>query len=110
MAGKVILECGKSKNSQAISSVDIRIAQEIIGCSHPVFPVSQKEEVFTYSGDLFSELRGTTLIREMLRQISDVNASVKGSTVGGWTSSPKSGAFYAPPQSDVGIRTDLLDC
>lgn len=52
----------------------------------------------------------TTLLRDMVRQISDGNAYGKGKCVGVVDErSEIAGCYQGKPQNDVGIRTDVLD-
>ena len=53
----------------------------------------------------------TTLLRDMIRQLSDGNASIKGSTIGVVDERSEIGGCYrGVPQNQLGIRTDILDC
>ena len=56
-------------------------------------------------------LRKTTLLRDVIRQISNGNAWCEGKNVGVVDErSEIGGAYQGVPQNDLGIRTDLLDC
>ena len=53
----------------------------------------------------------TTLLRDLIRQISDGNQWVQGTTVGVVDErSELGGAYLGVPQNQLGIRTDILDC
>ena len=53
----------------------------------------------------------TTLIRDLIRQISDGNAHVKGCTVGVVDERSEIGGCYlGVAQNHLGSRTDILDC
>ena len=53
----------------------------------------------------------TTLLRDVIRQISNGNAWCEGKNVGVVDErSEIGGAYQGVPQNDLGIRTDLLDC
>ena len=52
----------------------------------------------------------TTLLRDLIRQISDGNAHGRGMTVGVVDErSELAGSFCGIPQNDLGMRTDVLD-
>ena len=53
----------------------------------------------------------TTMLRDMIRQLSDGNAYIKGTTVGVVDERSEIGACYRGiPQNHLGMRTDILDC
>ena len=61
---------------------------------------------------LISPPRGgkTTLLRDLIRQISDGNKWVKGCTVGVVDErSEIAGCYHGIPQNNMGMRTDVLD-
>lgn len=52
----------------------------------------------------------TTLLRDLVRQVSDGNSYIKGCTVGVVDErSEIAGCYLGIPQNQVGIRTDILD-
>ena len=92
VAGKAILEQEKVKSLQHISSVNIREVCHTLIISPPC------------GGK-------TTLIRDLIRQISDGNAHVKGCTVGVVDERSEIGGCYlGVAQNHLGSRTDILDC
>lgn len=81
--GKAILEQDRVKNLQYISSVNIRVAHEVIGCADQVFPYIIKDRQVCHTLIISPPCCGkTTLIRDLIRQVSDGNAYVKGCSVG----------------------------
>lgn len=112
MTGQTILEGGKVKNLKYISSINIRMSHEILGCADKVFPY------ITYNKQLAHTLiisppgcGKTTLIRDMIRQISDGNDWIRGITVGVVDErSEIGGSYMGVAQNHLGIRTDILDC
>lgn len=112
VTGKVILEKNQIKNMQYISSMNIRVAHEVVGCADAVMPyITANREV--YHTLIISPPRcgKTTLIRDLIRQISDGNPYVKGSTVGVVDErSELGGCYLGIAQNDMGMRTDILDC
>lgn len=112
MTGKVILENEQVKNMQYISSVNIRVAHEVIGCGNRVLPYLTKNKDMCHTLIISPPRCGkTTLIRDLIRQISNGNVYVKGCTVGVVDErSELGGCHLGIAQNDMGMRTDILDC
>lgn len=112
MAGKVVLEEGKIKSLKYISSINIRVAHEVKGCADKIFPYITKERQICHTLIISPPRCGkTTLLRDMIRQISDGNRWVKGVPVGVVDErSELGGCYMGTAQNDLGIRTDILDC
>lgn len=112
MTGKVILEKEQVKNMQYISSVNIRVAHEVIGCGNRVLPYLTKNKDMCHTLIISPPRCGkTTLIRDLIRQISNGNTYVKGCTVGVVDErSELGGCHLGIAQNDMGMRTDILDC
>ena len=83
MTGQVLIENGRVKNLKYISSLNIRVSHEIVGCADRLFPYIT-HNIQMYHTLIISPPRcgKTTLLRDMIRQISDGNEYVKGCTVG----------------------------
>ena len=111
MAGQVLIENGRVKNLKQISSLNIRISHEIVGCADKLFPyITHNKQM--YHTLLVSPPRcgKTTLLRDIIRQISDGNEWVKGCTVGVVDErSELAGCYQGIPQNCMGMRTDVLD-
>ena len=111
MAGQVIIENGRVKNLKQISSLNIRVSHEILGCADKILPY------ITYNKQLYHTMiispprcGKTTLLRDLIRQISDGNKWVKGCTVGVVDErSELAGCYHGIPQNHMGMRTDVLD-
>lgn len=112
MAGKVVVEEGKIKSIKYISSINIRVAHEVKGCADKIFPYVTKERQICHTLIISPPRCGkTTLLRDMIRQISDGNRWVKGVPVGVVDErSELGGCYMGTAQNDLGIRTDILDC
>ena len=110
--GKAILEEDRVKNLQYISSVNLRMSHEILGCADRVLPFITKNRQVCHTLVISPPRCGkTTLIRDLIRQISDGNSYVKGCTVGVVDERSEIGGCYLGiAQNDLGIRTDVLDC
>lgn len=111
MAGQVIMEEGKIKSLKYISSINIRVSHEVKSCADRIFPY------ITYNKQMYHTLLispprcgKTTLLRDMIRQVSNGNGWVKGCTVGVVDERSELGSCYlGNPQNDMGARTDILD-
>lgn len=111
MAGQVLIENGQVKNMKQISSLNVRVSHEIVGCADVLFPF------ITYNKQMYHTLiispprcGKTTLLRDLIRQISDGNSYVKGCTVGVVDErSELAGCYQGVPQNKMGMRTDVLD-
>ncbi len=112
VAGKVIMEREKVKNIQYISSINIRVSHEILGCADQVLPYITQNRQVCHTLIISPPCCGkTTLIRDLIRQISDGNEYVKGCTVGVVDErSELGGCYLGIAQNHLGTRTDILDC
>ncbi|HJD47373.1 MAG TPA: stage III sporulation protein AA [Candidatus Mediterraneibacter norfolkensis] len=112
VAGKVIMEKERVKNIQYISSVNIRVSHEVIGCADALLPYITKNMQVCHTLIISPPGCGkTTLIRDLIRQISDGNQYVKGCSVGVVDErSELGGCHMGVAQNHLGARTDILDC
>jgi len=112
MAGQVVLEHGKVKNLKYISSVNIRISHEVVHCADKVLPYITKQKQMCHTLIISPPRCGkTTLLRDLIRQISNGNRWVMGTTVGVVDErSELGGCYLGIAQNDLGQRTDILDC
>ncbi len=112
LAGQAILEEeGKIRNMKHIRYMNIRISHEIKGAADLAMP-------FIYeNGRLQDTLLisppgcgKTTLLRDMVRQISDGNPFAEGMNVAVVDErSEIAGCYMGCPQNDIGKRTDIMD-
>ena len=111
MAGQVIIENGRVKNLKYISSLNIRVSHEIVGCADKLFPYITYNKQIHHTLIISPPRCGkTTLLRDMIRQISDGNEYVKGCTLGVVDErSELAGCYQGIPQNNMGMRTDVLD-
>lgn len=112
IAGKIILEGEKIKNIKHISFLNIRLSHQVKGCADPVMPYISAENGLYHTLVISPPGCGkTTLLRDMIRQLSDGTGGQRGVTVGVVDERSEIGACYmGVPQNDLGIRTDILDC
>ena len=114
LVGKVIVEDGQVKNIKHISSLNIRVSREIIGCSNKVLPHIIKGDNQVNNTLIISppQCGKTTLIRDIVRNLSDGNKEYgfKGIKVALIDERNEiSGSYLGSPQMDVGIRTDIIE-
>ncbi len=114
LAGKIILEEDSIRGMKHISFINIRLAHQVKGCADPVLPYLVNEKgTGIYHTLLISPPRcgKTTLLRDIIRQLSDGSKYLKGMSVGVVDERSEIGACYMGiPQNELGIRTDILDC
>lgn len=114
IGGKVIVEKEQVKTMKHISCINIRLAHEIKGCADLVIPYLINET----SKDIHHTLiispprcGKTTLLRDIIRQLSNGDTDRKGLSIGIVDERSEIGSCYQGiPQNDIGLRTDILDC
>lgn len=111
IAGKVILEGGRIRAMKSVSSINVRLAHERKGCADDVMPYVQSERGVAHTLLVSPPGCGkTTLLRDIIRQLSDGREEYPGITVGVVDErSELAGCYEGVPQNDVGARTDVLD-
>ena len=111
VTGQVLIENGEVKNIKHISSMNIRMSHEILNCADVILPyITRNKQI--YNTLIISPPRcgKTTLLRDLVRQVSDGSRWVKGCTVGVVDErSELGGCYLGVPQNQLGIRTDVLD-
>jgi stage III sporulation protein AA len=112
IAGKTVLDGDKVKSIKHISFINVRISHEIKGCANKVLPYIRAVNSIYHTLIVSPPRCGkTTLLRDIIRQISDGTSDWPGSTVGVIDERSEIGGCYlGVPQNDLGIRTDILDC
>ena len=95
-----------------ISSMNIRIAHEVKGCAEPLIPYLVKEKRISHTLIIAPPRCGkTTILRDLIRIVSNGSEKVKGSVVGVVDERSEIGGCYMGiAQNELGIRTDILDC
>lgn len=114
LCGKTVIEDGKIKTIKNISSLNIRIAREIIGCSDTVIKYVIKPPDAIYNTLIVSppQCGKTTMLRDIARQLSDgcKKLGFRGVKVGIVDERSEIASCYrGEPQKRVGVRTDVLD-
>ena len=112
MTGKAIIEQEKVKNIKHISSINIRVSHEITGCADQIIPYLVHNKQICHTLIISPPRCGkTTLLRDLIRQISDGNEYLQGCTVGVVDERSEIGGCYqGVAQNQIGKRTDVLDC
>ena len=112
IAGKAVLENEKVRGIRHISCINVRVAHQQKGCADKVIPYLMKQGSFCHTLIVSAPRCGkTTLLRDIIRQISDGTKDRPGLTVGVVDErSEIAGCYLGVAQNDVGIRTDVLDC
>lgn len=111
VAGKILWENGGVKNMGNISFMNIRVAHQATGCSEKIMQYIRHGNGI-YNTLLISPPRcgKTTLLRDMIRILSNGDGYNRGFTVGVVDERSELGACYKGcPQNDLGCRSDVLD-
>jgi stage III sporulation protein AA len=113
IAGKTVMEAEHVKNIKHIAFINVRLSHQVKGCADKVIPYITRGKEGVFHTLIISPPRcgKTTLLRDIIRQLSDGDTSRDGMTVGVVDERSEIGACYlGVPQNDLGIRTDILDC
>lgn len=112
VAGQAVTENGKGiRTLKNICYLNIRVSHEVKGAADKVLPCMYRGGIPKSALIISPPGCGkTTLLRDLIRQISDGNPYGRGRTVGVVDErSEIAGSFCGIPQNDVGMRTDVLD-
>ena len=111
VAGRMIWDGDVARSIRHISFMNIRIAHEIQGCGDDVLPCLLQNGELHHTLIISPPRCGkTTLLRDLIRQISNGDHRRHGMTVGVVDERSELGACYLGiPQNDLGCRTDVLD-
>lgn len=111
LCGQTIIENGRIKNLRHISSINIRVAHEVKGCAEKIVPYLSVRKRLVHTLIISPPRCGkTTMLRDLIRLVSDGNQYMEGQTVGVVDERSEIGGCYrGVPQNQLGIRTDILD-
>lgn len=112
LCGRTLISNGEIKHIKNISFINIRIAHEVKGCSDELIRKLYKDKYHIYNTLIISppKMGKTTLLRDIIRNISNGIKDRKGLNVGvADERSEIASCYLGKPQNDVGIRTDVLD-
>ena len=110
--GQVVLEAdGSVRTIKNISGLNIRIAHQIKGAADEIISRLYSNQCLRSTLIISPPGCGkTTMLRDMVRQVSDGTCFGKGMTVGVVDErSELAGSYLGIPQNDLGMRTDVLD-
>lgn len=112
VTGKVLLNGDRIRGMKYISCINVRLAHEIQGCADKVMPYIRTEKWVANTLIISPPRCGkTTLLRDIIRQLSNGWANTQGLTIGVVDErSELAGCYQGIPQNDLGMRTDVLDC
>ena len=133
VAGRVVAEGGRIRTIQPVTFLNVRFAHQVCGCADGVMPFLLEEQTGNLRNTLFispPRCGKTTLLRDVIRQVSDGVPVPYGAAVPGSLTAPDgdsggrrrsftvgvvderseiAACFQGIPQNDVGVRTDVLD-
>ena len=112
LTGQTVVDGGEIKALKNFSSLNIRMAREIKGCADKVMPYIIDERKNVLSTLVISApcCGKTTLLRDLVRQISTGNKEFRGLQVGVVDERSEIAACKnGVPTVDLGQRTDVLD-
>ncbi|MCD8154155.1 MAG: stage III sporulation protein AA [Clostridiales bacterium] len=111
VTGKVILDDGRIRGMKYISCINVRLAHPIRGCADKVMPYIAAGDRICHTLIISPPRCGkTTLLRDVIRSLSDGSDGRPGVTVGVVDERCELGGCYqGVPQNDLGMRTDILD-
>ena len=111
IVGSAVLEDNKVININYISSLNFRIARQKIGCSDEIIKdIISNNEIYNTLIISPPGCGKTTLLRDIIRNISNGTNQFKGKNVGVVDDRGAIAAMYKGiPQNDIGIRTDVID-
>lgn len=114
ICGKTIVEKGVVQTIKNISALNIRVSHELFGCADKAVKYIINGRSIRHTLIVSPPRCGkTTLLRDLVRQISDgiKSSGFEGLSVGVVDErSEIAGSYMGTAQNDVGIRTDVLDC
>lgn len=115
ITGTAVVENNQVINLKYITSLNFRIAREILNCSNKIFnQIFDRENNSIYTTLIVSPpgMGKTTILRDIIRKISNGNPNInfKGKTCGVVDERGEIAAMYQGiPQNDIGIRTDVVE-
>ena len=111
LAGRAVTEGGAVKTIRHISFLKIRLSHQVPGCAEKLLPFLYQDGKIRNTLLISPPRAGkTTLLRDLIRLVSDGNAYGEGVNTGVVDERGELAACYqGVPQNDLGRRTDVLD-
>lgn len=110
ISGTSVFQNNEIKNIKYISSLNIRIAREVKGCSNYILKKILKNNKFENTLIVSPPGCGkTTILRDMIRNLSNGFEEFRGKNISLVDERSEIAAMYkGMPQNDIGIRTDVM--
>lgn len=111
ICGHCIIDGNKIKTIKDISSLNIRVCRQVIGCSNKILKyIFNKDDI--YNTIIISPPRcgKTTLLRDIARNLAEGKNCVPKKVTVIDERSEIAGCSSGVPQLDLGLRSDVLDC
>ncbi len=115
ITGTAVMENGKIINVKYITSLNFRIAREVLGCSLKILDkiIDVKDNSINNTLIVSPPGKGkTTILRDVIRNISNgiSDLGFRGKTCGVVDERGELAAMYhGVPQNDIGLRTDVIE-
>lgn len=115
VTGTAVMENGRVINIKYVTSLNFRIARQVINCSNNILGQVLDIQNNTIFNTLIVSPPGrgkTTILRDLIRNISNgiERLNFKGKTCGVVDERGEIAAMYRGiPQNDIGIRTDVIE-
>jgi stage III sporulation protein AA len=111
ITGKAVIDKGSIKTLKNINGMNIRLSHQILGCANEIMKHIYEKNKICHTLIVSPPRCGkTTLLRDIVRQLSDGTSTNRGVTVAVVDErSEIAGCYKGIPQNDIGIRTDVLD-
>ena len=111
ISGQVVLKNGQVQGISHLSSLNFRVAHNVVGCGSGIFEYLWEEGKPCSTIILSPPGYGkTTLLRDLIRMFSDGYGKYSGLSVSLVDERSEVAACYqGVPQNDLGIRTDIMD-
>lgn len=111
ITGKAVIDNGCIKTIKSINGMNIRLSHQILGCADEMMEYIYEDNKVCHTLIVSPPRCGkTTLLRDIVRQLSNGTSKNKGVTVAVVDErSEIAGCYKGIPQNDIGIRTDVLD-
>lgn len=111
LVGKIVIDKNEIKTVKDISGLNIRIARQVNGCANKIISKIIDKKTIHHTLIISPPNCGkTTMLRDIIRQISDGVENLCGLKVGVVDERSEIAACYKGiPQNNVGVRTDVLD-
>lgn len=112
VAGKIVMDGNRIASVKYISFLNVRLSHERKGCADKIMPYVFDHGELCHTMIISPPGCGkTTLLRDLIRQVSNGSRWGEGQTVGVVDErSELGGSYLGIPQNDLGVRTDVLDC